>query len=183
MIEEILRDLNVADPSWDIALLRYFNPAGAHPSGRIGEDPFGTPNNLLPFISQVAVGKRPHLRVFGDDYPTRDGTCIRDYIHVVDLAVGHLRALERLQQSPGLITYNLGTGRGYTVFEILDAFSRACGKDLPREVVGRRAGDLAEVYGDPSKAERELGWKAERGIDEMCADSWRWQSMNPDGYA
>jgi UDP-glucose 4-epimerase len=182
MIEEILRDLTVADSSLDIALLRYFNPVGSHVSGRIGEDPFGVPNNLVPYVAQVAVGARPFLRVFGDDYPTRDGTCIRDYVHVVDLAVGHLRAIERLEQNPGLVTYNLGTGRGYTVLEMLAAFSAACGRDLPRETVGRRAGDLTEVYADPSKALRELGWSAERGIDEMCADSWRWQSANPNGY-
>lgn len=182
MIEDILRDLYVAEPSWDIALLRYFNPVGAHQSGRIGEDPFGTPNNLVPFIAQVAVGRRPFLRVFGGDYPTRDGTCIRDYIHVVDLAVGHLRAIDKLSESPGLVTYNLGTGNGYTVLEMLAAFAKACGKDLPHEVTGRRAGDLTEIYADPSKAFRELGWKAERGLDEMCADSWRWQAQNPRGY-
>lgn len=182
MIEEILRDLHASDPSWDIALMRYFNPVGAHASGRIGEDPFGIPNNLVPFVAQVAVGRRPLLRVFGDDYPTRDGTCIRDYIHVVDLAQGHLSALSKLEESSGLVTYNLGSGKGHTVLELLAAFSKACGRDLPHEVVGRRAGDLTEIYADPSKAERELGWKTARGLEEMCADSWHWQSENPTGF-
>jgi UDP-glucose 4-epimerase len=182
MVEEILRDLHASDGSWNIALLRYFNPVGAHESGRIGEDPVGVPDNLVPTISQVAVGARPTVRVFGDDYPTRDGSCIRDYVHVVDLGRGHLRALGKLQEDPGLVTYNLGTGNGSTVLEMLAAFSRACGKAVPHEIVGRRSGDVSETYADPSKAERELGWKAERGIDAMCEDSWRWQSANPHGY-
>ena len=182
MVEQILRDLHASDGSWNIALLRYFNPVGAHQSGRIGEDPRRIPNNLLPFISQVAVGARPRVRVFGDDYPTRDGTCIRDYVHVVDLARGHLSALDKLEDNPGLVTYNLGTGEGYTVLEMLAAFSKACGRPVPHEIVGRRSGDVSETYADPSKAERELGWKAERGIDAICEDSWRWQSTNPHGY-
>jgi UDP-glucose 4-epimerase len=163
-------------------LLRYFNPVGAHESGRIGEDPRGIPNNLLPFISQVAVGARPRVQVFGDGYPTRDGTCIRDYVHVVDLALGHLRALDKLEENPGLVTYNLGTGQGYTVLEMLEAFRKACGRPVPHEIVARRSGDVSATYADPSKAERELGWKAERGIDAICEDSWRWQSANPHGY-
>ena len=183
MIEEILRDVAVADPEWRVALLRYFNPVGAHPSGRIGEDPRGTPNNLVPYIAQVAVGKLPELLVYGDDYPTPDGTGVRDYIHVVDLAVGHLKALERLRASPGVLTYNLGTGRGYSVLEALAAFERAYGRQLPYRVVGRRAGDVAESYADPTLANRELGWAARRSLDEMCADTWRWQSQNPNGYA
>jgi UDP-glucose 4-epimerase len=182
MVEQILRDLHAADGSWNIALLRYFNPVGAHESGRIGEDPRGIPNNLLPFISQVAAGALPRVRVFGDDYPTRDGTCIRDYVHVVDVARGHLSALDKLEGNPGLVTYNLGTGEGYTVLEMLAAFSKACGRPVPHEIVGRRNGDVSETYADPSKAERELGWKAERGIDAICEDSWRWQSANPQGY-
>ncbi|MDP8214730.1 MAG: UDP-glucose 4-epimerase GalE [Candidatus Euphemobacter frigidus] len=182
MIEDILRDCHTADNSWNIALLRYFNPAGAHKSGRIGEDPNGIPNNLLPFISQVAVGKLPQLRVFGDDYPTRDGTGVRDYIHVVDLAIGHLRALEKLTTNPGIITYNLGTGRGYSVLEMVNAFEKASGKKIPYQVVGRRSGDVAECYADPSKANTELNWSAVRNINEMCADTWRWQSSNPKGY-
>lgn len=182
MIEEILSDLQRADPDWDIALLRYFNPVGAHPSGRIGEDPTQIPNNLMPFITQVAVGKLPKLLVFGDDYPTRDGTGVRDYIHVVDLAVGHLKALDRLASKPGLVTYNLGTGRGYSVLEVVAAFERASGRTIPWRPVGRRPGDVASSYADPSRAMRELDWSAERGIDQICADAWRWQSSNPDGY-
>jgi len=180
MIEEILKDLGTAKPDWEITLLRYFNPVGAHPSGRIGEDPRGIPNNLLPFISQVAVGRRERLNVFGGDWPTRDGTGVRDYIHVVDLALGHLRALEN--SSPGVSVYNLGTGRGYSVLEMVAAFERAAGQKIPYEIVGRRPGDIAECWADPARAERELGWKAARGIDEMCADAWRWQSGNPEGY-
>jgi len=182
MIEEILRDLHIADPSWNVALLRYFNPVGAHPSGRIGEDPNGIPNNLLPYISQVAVGRLAELNVFGDDYPTPDGTGIRDYIHVVDLAVGHLKALEKLKSKPGIETYNLGTGRGHSVLEVVSAFERACGRKIPCRIAPRRPGDAAICYADPSLAEAALGWKAIRGIDEMCADVWRWQSANPDGY-
>jgi UDP-glucose 4-epimerase len=180
MIEEILRDLGNAQPGWEITLLRYFNPVGAHPSGRIGEDPNGIPNNLLPFISQVAVGKRERLRVFGGDYPTRDGTGVRDFIHVVDLALGHLKALENSR--PGTAVYNLGTGRGYSVLEMVAAFERAAGRKIPYEIVGRRPGDIAECYADPSRAKQELGWSAIRGIEEMCRDAWRWQSGNPDGY-
>jgi UDP-glucose 4-epimerase len=182
MIEKILRDLYVADSAWNVALLRYFNPVGAHPSGRIGEDPSGIPNNLLPYIAQVAVGKLDELRVFGDDYPTHDGTGVRDYIHVVDLALGHLRALDRLRDDPGVMTYNLGTGHGYSVLDVVKAFERASGREIPYRITDRRPGDVATSYADPSKAERELDWKAERGIDEMCADVWRWQSQNPNGY-
>ena len=182
MMEYILSDLNVADPSFNVALLRYFNPIGAHESGRIGEDPAGIPNNLLPFVAQVAVGRREKVSVYGDDYPTPDGTGVRDYIHVVDLAVGHLRALEKLATAPGIVTCNLGTGRGYSVLEVIAAFEKASGKSVPHEIVARRPGDIAECYADPAFALQELGWKAERGIDEMCCDSWRWQSQNPNGY-
>ncbi len=182
MIEEICRDLHGSDPTWNIALLRYFNPVGAHSSGRIGEDPNGIPNNLMPFVAQVAVGKLSELRVFGDDYPTRDGTGVRDYIHVVDLAVGHLRALEKLRARPGLVTYNLGTGRGTSVLEMVRAFEKASGRRIPYRVVERRPGDVAACYADPSAAQRELGWVAERGVDAMCADTWNWQSRNPGGY-
>ena len=182
MIEEILRDWQASDSSLNIALLRYFNPIGAHKSGRIGEDPNGIPNNLIPFISQVAVGKLPQLRVFGNDYPTQDGTGVRDYIHVVDLAIGHLRALEKLTSNPGVVTYNLGTGRGYSVLEMAAAFEKACGKKIPYEIVERRPGDIAECYANPALANQELGWSADREVEEMCADSWRWQSGNPQGY-
>ena len=182
MIEEILRDLYVADNEWDIALLRYFNPVGAHKSGRIGEDPKGIPNNLVPYISQVAVGKLDHLRVFGNDYNTPDGTGVRDYIHVEDLANGHLKALEKLQTNPGVVTYNLGTGNGYSVLDMRAAFEKACGKPVPFKFYDRRPGDIAECYADPTKAREELGFEAIRGIDEMCEDTWRWQSQNPDGY-
>ncbi|MBA7576685.1 UDP-glucose 4-epimerase [subsurface metagenome] len=182
MIEEILRDIPAAGEAWNIALLRYFNPVGAHPSGLIGEDPNGIPNNLFPYITQVAVGKRKELSVFGNDYPTADGTGVRDYIHVVDLADGHLKALEKLASNPGIVTYNLGTGRGYSVLEIIDEFTKASGREIPYEVVGRRPGDIAACYADASKAKREMGWSTKRGIDEMCADAWRWQSRNPDGY-
>ncbi len=183
MIEDILRDIHVADNTWNIALLRYFNPVGAHKSGRIGEDPNGIPNNLMPYISQVAVGKLPELSVFGNDYPTHDGTGVRDYIHVVDLAVGHLKALEKLAQKPGVVTYNLGTGKGYSVLDMVKAFEGASGRKIPYKIAPRRAGDIAQCYADPSLARRELGWQAERGLKEMCEDSWRWQSMNPQGYA
>lgn len=183
MIEDILRDLHVADPEWNVALLRYFNPIGAHASGLIGEDPSGIPNNLVPYIAQVAVGQRPYLRIFGGDYPTVDGTGVRDYIHVVDLALGHLKALEKLRQNPGVVVYNLGTGRGYSVLEVLHAFERAAGQEIPYEIVARRPGDVAETYADPTKAREELGWVATRDIDEMCADVWRWQTKNPNGYA
>ena len=182
MMEYILTDLNVADPGFSVALLRYFNPIGAHESGRIGEDPTGIPNNLLPFVAQVAVGRREKVSVFGDDYPTPDGTGVRDYIHVVDLAIGHLKALEKLEASPGVLTCNLGTGRGYSVVEIIKAFEAASGKPVPYEVGARRPGDIAECYADPAYALETLGWKAERGIEEMCVDAWRWQSQNPNGY-
>jgi UDP-glucose 4-epimerase len=182
MIEDILSDLHVADISWNIVLLRYFNPVGAHPSGRIGEDPHGIPNNLVPYIAQVAAGKLPELKVFGDDYPTPDGTGVRDYIHVIDLAVGHLRALEKLHTNPGVVPYNLGTGQGDSVLQFVAAFERVSGKKIHYKIVARRPGDVPISYADPAKAERELQWKAVRGIDEMCADVWRWQSMNPDGY-
>ena len=182
IIEEILRDVHAAEHAWNVALLRYFNPVGAHHSGRIGEDPNGIPNNLVPYIAQVAVGRLRELSVFGGDYPTPDGTGVRDYIHVVDLAIGHLKALEKLRQNPGVVTYNLGTGRGYSVLEVVAAFERASGRKIPYRIVARRPGDVALTYADPSKANRELGWCAERGLDEMCADVWRWQSNNPDGY-
>jgi len=182
MIEEILRDLHTSNGDWNIVLLRYFNPVGAHSSGLIGEDPNGIPNNLLPFISQVAVGKLEKLFVFGNDYPTRDGTGVRDYIHVGDLAAGHLKALDRIASKSGISVYNLGTGRGYSVLEMIDAFSKASGRDVPYQIVDRRPGDIASCYADPAKAEKELGWKAERDIDQMCSDAWRWQSGNPSGY-
>ncbi|WP_047150848.1 UDP-glucose 4-epimerase GalE [Aneurinibacillus tyrosinisolvens] len=182
MIEEILRDLYVPDNDWSIALLRYFNPIGSHPSGRIGEDPNGIPNNLMPYITQVSVGKLKELRVFGDDYPTPDGTGVRDYIHVVDLARGHLKALEKVMSSTGVDAYNLGTGRGYSVLEIIAAFEKASGRKIPYTIVERRPGDIAACYADPTKAKEELGWVAERGIEEMCVDSWHWQQSNPNGY-
>ena len=182
MIEQILRDLYRSDKSWNIALLRYFNPIGAHASGRIGEDPNGIPNNLLPYIAQVAVGKLPKVSVFGNDYPTPDGTGVRDYIHVVDLSIGHVKALEKLQTLPGLVTYNLGTGNGYSVLQVIAAFEKACGKPIPHQIVARRPGDVAACYADPAKAKAELGWVATRGIEEMCVDSWTWQSNNPNGY-
>jgi UDP-glucose 4-epimerase len=182
MMEIILQDLQHAQPDWNIALLRYFNPVGAHSSGRIGEDPNGIPTNLMPFITQVAVGRRPALNVFGNDYPTLDGTPIRDYIHVVDLAVGHLKALEKLADRPGTVIYNLGTGRGYSVLEVVRAFERATGRPVPYRIVARRPGDLPVSYSDPSRAERELGWKAIYDLEQMCADAWRWQTLNPNGY-
>jgi len=181
-IEEILRDLHASDTGWNVALLRYFNPVGAHASGRIGEDPNGIPNNLMPFVSQVAVGKLGRLRVFGNDYPTPDGTGVRDYIHVVDLARGHLKALVRLDAGPGVVTYNLGTGRGYSVLEMVRAFEQASGRPVPYEIVERRPGDIAACYADPTLAREELGWSAELGIEEMVRDTWRWQSRNPEGY-
>ncbi|WP_133510553.1 UDP-glucose 4-epimerase GalE [Candidatus Thiosymbion oneisti] len=181
-IEEILHDLYRSDDTWNIALLRYFNPVGAHRSGRIGEDPNGVPNNLMPFIAQVAVGKRSRLRVFGDDYDTSDGTGVRDYIHVTDLAKGHLKALERLSANPGIVPYNLGTGRGYSVLEMVRAFERASGRSVPFDIVGRRPGDIAICYADPGLASAELDWTADLGIEEMVRDTWRWQSQNPDGY-
>lgn len=183
MLEQILTDLNVADPEWNVVLLRYFNPIGAHESGLIGEDPKGIPNNLVPYIAQVAVGKLEKLGVFGDDYPTHDGTGVRDYIHVVDLAKGHVKALKKLAPGSGVSIYNLGTGNGYSVLDVLHAYEKACKKTLPYEIKPRRAGDIATCYCDASKAREELGWAAEKGIEEMCADSWKWQSMNPDGYS
>ncbi len=182
MIEDMLRDVAKADASWNIAILRYFNPVGAHKSGLIGEDPAGIPNNLTPYITQVAMGKREILSVFGNDYPTPDGTGVRDYIHVVDLAKGHVKALEKLAQNPGIVTVNLGTGRGYSVLELHAAFEKVCGKPIPYKIAPRRPGDIAICYADPTKAYEVLGWKAEKAVDEMCEDSWRWQSMNPNGY-
>lgn len=182
IIEDMLRDIHRSDESWDIVLLRYFNPVGAHSSGLIGEDPNGIPNNLLPYISQVAAGKLECLSVFGDDYPTRDGTGVRDYIHVVDLAVGHLKALDKIQNRTGVVAYNLGTGRGYSVLEMVGAFQKASGKEIPYLVTDRRPGDIAEAYADPTCAKNELDWTAEKGVNEMCADAWNWQSQNPDGY-
>jgi len=182
MVEDMLRDLVIADPRWSIAILRYFNPVGAHESGLIGEDPNGIPNNLLPYIAQVAIGKLPELAVFGNDYPTSDGTGVRDYIHVVDLAEGHLLALEALKARSGAHVWNLGTGQGYSVLEMVCAFELASGKSVPYRLAARRPGDIATCYADPARAERELGWKARRGLDEMMRDAWRWQSMNPDGY-
>jgi UDP-glucose 4-epimerase len=182
MTEEILRDLHVADQRWNVVLLRYFNPVGAHTSGRIGEDPNGIPNNLVPYIAQVAIGKLKEVSVFGNDYPTPDGTGVRDYIHVVDLALGHLRALEKLKDNPGVAVYNLGTGRGYSVVEMITAFSQASGRQIPYRITGRRSGDIAQCYADPSLAKRDLGWEARFDLDAMCADSWRWQSDNPLGY-
>jgi UDP-glucose 4-epimerase len=182
MVEDILRDLVRADDSWHIALLRYFNPVGAHESGLIGEDPGGTPNNLMPYVSQVAVGRRPELQIFGGDYPTPDGTGVRDYIHVVDLADGHIAALNWQQRHKGVHTFNLGTGRGTSVLELVRAFEAASGKTVPYRIVERRPGDIAQCYADSSRAEQELGWKARRGIAEMCRDAWNWQANNPDGY-
>jgi len=182
MIEEILFDLRRADPNWHAILLRYFNPAGAHQSGLIGEDPQGIPNNLMPFVSQVAVGLREKLSVFGNDYPTIDGTGVRDYIHVVDLAKGHLKALEKLDSDPGVVPYNLGTGQGYSVLEMVRAFEKASGRPVPYQIVARRPGDIATCYADPSIAARELGWRAELGLEAMTGDGWRWQQQNPDGY-
>ncbi len=181
-IEKILRDLHISNDNWNIALLRYFNPVGAHESGRIGEDPNDIPNNLMPYITQVAVGKLDKLSVFGDDYPTHDGTGVRDYIHVVDLAIGHLKALDKLQANPGVVTYNLGTGQGYSVLDVVNAFEKASGQDVPYKITDRRSGDIASCYADPTKAEKELGWTAKRDIVEMCKDAWRWQSQNPEGY-
>ena len=183
MIEDMLRDLAHAEPDWRIAILRYFNPVGAHASGQIGEDPNGIPNNLMPFISQVAVGKRTQLSVFGDDYPTHDGTGVRDYIHVEDLARGHLCALAKLQQQAGLLTVNLGTGQGYSVLDMVKAFEQASGRPVPYNVTPRRPGDVAACYADPAQAEQLLGWRAEKTLADMCADSWRWQSQNPNGYS
>lgn len=182
MIEDILRDLYKSDNSWNIALLRYFNPVGSHKSGLIGEDPCGIPNNLMPYITKVAIGQLKEVNVFGNDYDTVDGTGVRDYIHVVDLARGHLKALEKLRTNSGLVTYNLGTGKGYSVLQVIKAFSKASGKEIPYKITGRRAGDIAVCYSDPEKARAELGWQAEYGIEEMCEDAWRWQTKNPKGY-
>ncbi|MCI5804839.1 MAG: UDP-glucose 4-epimerase GalE [Clostridium sp.] len=182
MLEQILTDIQKADPDFDIALLRYFNPIGAHESGLIGEAPNGIPNNLLPYVAKVAAGVLDRVNVFGDDYDTPDGTGVRDYIHVVDLAKGHVCAVKKLLEHPGLVIYNLGTGVGYSVLDIIHNFEKACGKKIPYVIAPRRPGDIATCYSDPSKAERELGWKAQYGIDRMCEDAWRWQTMNPNGY-
>ena len=182
MLEQILTDIQKADPEWNVVLLRYFNPIGAHKSGTIGEDPKGIPNNLMPFITQVAVGKRDHLNIFGNDYPTHDGTGVRDYIHVVDLAVGHVAALKKIEENAGLRVYNLGTGVGYSVLDIVKAFEEANGVRIPYEIVPRRPGDIAECWSDPAKAYEEMGWKTQYTILDMCADSWNWQKNNPNGY-
>lgn len=182
MTEQVLRDIQKATPDWSVTLLRYFNPVGAHPSGLLGEDPQGIPNNLMPYLAQVAVGRRDFLPVYGGDYPTPDGTGVRDYIHVMDLADGHLAALSARQGMPGVHVFNLGTGRGYSVLELLAAFGRAVGRDLPCKLVARRPGDIAECWADPALAERELGWRARRSLDDMARDTWNWQSRNPNGY-
>lgn len=182
MLEQILTDVHTADPSWNVILLRYFNPIGAHKSGLIGENPRGIPNNLLPYITQVAVGKLKELSIYGDDYPTHDGTGVRDYIHVVDLAKGHVSAIKKLKENPGVVIYNLGTGKGYSVLDVVHAFEKANGIKIPYVIKGRRDGDIATCYADASKAERELGWKAQYDIEDMCRDSWNWQKKNPDGF-
>lgn len=182
MIEDILRDICKVNEGFNVAILRYFNPIGAHESGKIGEEPNGIPNNLMPYITKVAIGQLKELSVFGDDYDTPDGTGVRDYIHVVDLARGHVKALEKLNQNPGLVTYNLGTGKGYSVLDLVKAFKKASGVDIPYKIVDRRAGDIAMCYADPTKAETELGWVAKYDVDKMCKDSWNWQSKNPNGY-
>lgn len=182
MIEQILTDFHTADKDWNVILLRYFNPIGAHKSGKIGEDPKGIPNNLLPYVAQVAIGKLERLGVFGDDYDTPDGTGVRDYIHVVDLARGHVKAIDKIKENPGVKIYNLGTGKGYSVLDIVKAFGKACGHEIPYVIKERRPGDIATCYSDASLAKKELGWEAEYGIEEMCADSWNWQKMNPNGY-
>ncbi len=183
MLEQVMMDMQYADKEWNVVLLRYFNPIGAHQSGTIGEDPNGIPNNLMPYITQVAIGKRTELGVFGNDYPTHDGTGVRDYIHVVDLARGHVAALKAIERRCGLAIYNLGTGQGYSVLDVVNAFERANGVKIPYSIKPRRSGDIATCYSDPTKAERELGWKAEYGIEEMCRDSWNWQRKNPNGYS
>jgi len=183
IIETILKDIQIANPDWNVIILRYFNPVGAHESGLIGEDPNGIPNNLMPYISQVAVGRLPYLKVYGNDYPTKDGTGIRDYIHVVDLAQGHLKALDKLSTKPGYCIYNLGTGQGYSVLDVITTFEKWSQRKIPYKIVGRRPGDIAECYADPSKANRELAWKAERNLDDMCRDTWNWQKKNPNGYS
>ena len=182
MTEQIMRDLYASDPAWNIALLRYFNPVGAHPSGQMGEDPTGIPNNLMPYITQVAVGRLEKLRVFGSDYPTVDGTGVRDYIHVMDLADAHVRAVQKLSTKPGLVAYNLGTGHGASVLEVIAAFEQATGVQIPYEIVDRRPGDISAAYADPTKAAQELAWKAENDLVDMCRDSWAWQQQNPHGY-
>ncbi len=182
MLEQILTDLHTSDAEWNVVLLRYFNPIGAHKSGLIGEDPKGIPNNLVPYVAQVAVGKRDCLGVFGNDYKTHDGTGVRDYIHVVDLAKGHVKAIDKLAEGADVRIYNLGTGNGYSVLDVVHAYEKACGHEIPYEIKERRAGDIDETYSDPTKANEELGWKAEYNMDDMCADSWKWQSTNPDGY-
>lgn len=182
MIEEILRDLAVADKEWDIAILRYFNPVGAHPSGKIGEDPKGIPNNLMPYVAQTAIGKREYVHVFGNDYDTPDGTGVRDYIHVDDLANGHLCALRKISSPVGVVTYNLGTGNGYSVLDMIKAFSKACGHEIPYKIEDRRPGDIDSCYADPSFAKAEIGFVATKNLEDMCRDAWRWQSQNPNGY-
>lgn len=182
MIEQILMDFHTADSDWNVILLRYFNPIGAHKSGKIGEDPKGIPNNLLPYVAQVAIGKLECLGVFGNDYDTPDGTGVRDYIHVVDLAKGHVKAIDKIKENPGVKIYNLGTGKGYSVLDIVKAFGKACGHEIPYVIKERRPGDIATCYSDASLAKKELGWEAEYGIEEMCEDSWNWQKMNPNGY-
>ncbi len=182
MLEQILSDLHTADEEWNVILLRYFNPIGAHKSGMIGEDPKGIPNNLLPYVAQVAIGKLECVGVFGNDYDTPDGTGVRDYIHVVDLANGHVKAIDKIKENPGVKIYNLGTGNGYSVLDVIKAFSKACGHEVPYQIKPRRPGDIATCYADASLAKKELGWEAQYGIEEMCADSWKWQSMNPNGY-
>ncbi|MEZ4864170.1 MAG: UDP-glucose 4-epimerase GalE [Caldilineaceae bacterium] len=182
MTEQIMRDLYHSAQEWNIALLRYFNPVGAHPSGAMGEDPNGIPTNLMPYITQVAIGRLSQVSVYGNDYPTPDGTGVRDYIHVVDLAQAHVRAVQKLAEKPGLVTYNLGTGRGYSVLEVIAAFEQIVGRPIPYQIVARRSGDVSSAYADPTKAERELGWKAENDLLDMCRDGWRWQQQNPNGY-
>ena len=182
MLEQVMTDMQKADTEWNVVLLRYFNPIGAHPSGTMGEDPNGIPNNLMPYVTQVAIGKRPELGVFGNDYDTHDGTGVRDYIHVVDLARGHVAALKAIERKCGLAIYNLGTGHGYSVLDVVNAFQKTNNVPIPYSIKPRRAGDIATCYSDPSKAENELGWKAEFGIEEMCRDSWNWQHQNPNGY-
>ena len=182
MLEQILTDIQKADPQWNVVLLRYFNPIGAHESGMIGENPHGIPNNLLPYVAKVAAGQLECVNVFGGDYDTPDGTGVRDYIHVVDLATGHIKALEKLVTHPGLVTYNLGTGVGYSVLDIIKNFEKACGKEIPYKITPRRPGDIDMCYADPTKAKEELGWEATRSIDKMCEDAWRWQTKNPNGY-
>lgn len=182
MIEQILCDVYASDSSWTIAILRYFNPAGAHPSGQIGENPNGVPNNLFPYAAQVATGKRDCLPVYGNDYPTPDGTCVRDYIHVVDLAKGHVHALDKLQHSNGVLAYNLGTGIGYSVLDVISAFSKVCGLSIPYKITHRRPGDVPVCFSDPSLAEKDLSWKAQKTLEDMCVDTWRWQTQNPNGF-